>query len=57
MEKYYSCAEIAQRYGVKTDTVWGWIRKKKIPAIKTGKNYAVRPEDLAQFEESRRTTH
>ena len=55
MEKCYTCTEIAERYGVKTITVWEWIRKKKLPAIKTGKSYHIRPEDLKALEESRRT--
>lgn len=55
MERCFTCEEIAERYGVKLTTVWDWIRKKKLPAIQTGKNYAVRPEDLETFETSRRT--
>lgn len=56
MERCYTCEEIAQRYGVKVITVWDWIRKKKLPAIKTGKNYRIRPEDIQAFEASHRTT-
>jgi transposase len=25
----YTCADVAQRYGVKVITVWDWIRKQK----------------------------
>lgn len=55
MEKIYSCEEIAERYGVKISTVWDWIRNKKLTAMKIGKSYKVREEDLKKFEESRLT--
>lgn len=55
MTKLYSCEEVAERYGVKTITVWDWIRKKKMTALKVGKSYRIREEDLKQFEESRVT--
>lgn len=55
MTKLYTCEEVAERYGVKTRTVWDWIRKKKMIAIKAGKSYKVREEDLKQFEDSRLT--
>lgn len=56
MSKMYTCEEIAERYGVKVITVWDWIRKKKLPALKLGKEYRVRDEDIKVFEESRLTT-
>lgn len=55
MEKCYTCEEISQRYDIKVITVWEWIRKGKLPAIKIGKSYRVRPEDLKRFEEERKT--
>lgn len=55
MEKCFTCEDIAERYGVKVLTVWDWIRNKKLPAIKTGKMYRIRPEDVQQFEEARKT--
>ena len=56
MSKMYTCEEIAERYGVQIITVWDWIRKKKMPAIKIGKGYRVREEDLKEFENARLTT-
>lgn len=56
MSKMYTCEEIAERYGVKIITVWDWIRKKKLPALKLGKEYRVRDEDIKVFEEARLTT-
>lgn len=55
MDKYLTPQEVADRYGVKVITVWSWIREKKLKAIKTGKMYHIRPQDLAEFEESRQT--
>lgn len=55
MEKYLNCQQVADRYSVKLITVWDWIRKKKLPAIKIGKEYRIRVSDLERFEESRRT--
>lgn len=55
MSKMYTCEDIAERYGVQIITVWDWIRKKKLPAIKIGKGYRVTEEDLKAFEDSRRT--
>jgi excisionase family DNA binding protein len=55
LEKCFSCEEIAERYNVKLLTVWDWIRKKKLPAIKTGKQYSIRPEDVKRFEQERKT--
>ena len=35
MANLYTCSQIAERYHVKPATVWGWIRKKKLPAQKS----------------------
>ena len=55
MPEYYTCKEIATRYKVKTLTVWNWIRKKKMPAIKIGKEYRIKQEDIETFEKGRKT--
>lgn len=54
MADLYTCAEVAQRYGVKKITVWEWIRKRELGAIKLGKEYRISVDDLQQFETSRR---
>lgn len=51
LDKLYNCQEVADRYGVKIITVWDWIRKKKLPAIKIGKEYRIREADLLLTEE------
>lgn len=50
MEKRYSCDEVAEMYGVKKLTVWAWIRAGRLNAIRPGKNYFIRREDLEAFE-------
>lgn len=55
MTKMYSCEEISERYNVKLITVWDWIRKKKLPAIKIGREYRIKEEDLKAFKDERRT--
>lgn len=55
MKKYLTCEDVAEMYGVKKKTVWGWIREKKLGAIQTGKLYRIRPEDIEAFSESRAT--
>ena len=55
MEKLYTCEEIAERYAVQPATVWDWVRKKKLPAVKIGRAYRVRESDLIEFENKRLT--
>lgn len=55
LSKMYTCEEVAERYGVQIITIWDWIRKKKLPAIKIGKEYRISEEDIKAFEDSRRT--
>lgn len=55
MSKMYTCADVAERYGVQIITVWDWIRKKKLAAMKIGKEYRVKESDLEKFENERRT--
>ncbi|MGL6201908.1 MAG: helix-turn-helix domain-containing protein [Lachnospiraceae bacterium] len=51
----YTCAEIADRYDVKIITVWDWIRKKKLSAIRIGRDYRISEDDIEEFENERRT--
>jgi excisionase family DNA binding protein len=50
MENLLTCAEVAQKYGVKVSTVWAWIREQRLAAIRIGKSYRVKQKDLEQFE-------
>lgn len=55
MSNLYTCEQIAERYQVKTLTVWDWIRKGKLSAIKVGKSYRIRETDIAAFENACKT--
>lgn len=55
MSQLYTCQEIAERYRVEVITVWDWIRKKKLPAIKIGRDYRVSDRDIEYFESTRKT--
>ncbi len=50
MEKLYQCKDVAKRYGVKTLTVWAWIREGKLTAMSINGRYRIRESDLAAFE-------
>lgn len=55
MEKRYTCDEVAEIYKVKVNTVWEWVRKKRLPATKIGKQYFIYPDDLKTMEAAGRT--
>lgn len=42
--------EVAARWGVRTETVWRWIRQRKLPARRIGGRYVIRTSMLAEFE-------
>lgn len=56
MSKLFTCEEIAARYGVKIITVWDWIRKEKLSAMKIGKQYRISEQDIKKFEEKSRAS-
>lgn len=55
MEKFYSCEQVAERYAVKLTTVWSWIRNRKLPAVKIGKQYRIPEHALEAFESNNST--
>ncbi len=57
LDKYFTCDEVAERYGVTVATVWDWIRSKKLAAIDIGKSYRIKESDLLEFEQSNKTTN
>jgi DNA binding domain, excisionase family len=56
LSKLYTCNEVADRYGVKTLTVWDWIRKGRLSAIKLPKGYRISEESLRKYERRKETT-
>jgi excisionase family DNA binding protein len=55
MEKMLTAQEVAERYNVKVESVWRWIRSGRLPAISlTKRNYRIRPADLEAFEHKSR---
>lgn len=52
MDAIYTCEDVAARYGVKLITVWDWIRKKKLNALRIGKRYYVTEDDIKNFEQA-----
>ena len=50
MDRFYTCEEVADLYRVKKTTVWAWIREGKLFAVRIGKVYRIRENDLAAFE-------
>lgn len=55
MSKLFTCDEVAKRFSVQTRTVWDWIRANKLVAIRIGREYRIKEEDLKAFEDERRT--
>ena len=52
LKKLLTCQQVAERYGVKIETVWAWIRNNKLPAIQIGKQYRIEEDALEQFEKA-----
>ncbi len=50
----YTTEEVADMLKVKKETVWGWIRKGKLPAVRPIGKYLVREEDLCILMENGR---
>lgn len=50
MQKYYTCEELAERYRVKTATVWSWIRNGRLSAVRIGGLYRITEDAMRQFE-------
>ncbi len=53
--EWLSVEKIAEELDVPIDTVRAWIRTKKLPAYRPGREYRVKREDLNHFLEESRT--
>ena len=47
--QYFSIKEIASTFKVAYLTVYRWVQSKKLPALKAGKQYRIKREDLDKF--------
>jgi excisionase family DNA binding protein len=57
MEKItYTVPEVAKRLQVRDKTVRAWIRDKKIRAIRVGREWRFREEDVQEFMERNLST-
>lgn len=48
-EQYYSIEEVAKLLKVTYLTVYRWIQAKKLVALKAGKQYRIRRDELDKF--------
>ena len=48
-EQYYSIEEVSKMLKVAYLTVYRWIQSNKLVAVKAGKQYRIRNEDLQRF--------
>ena len=53
-EKLLTPEQVAERLQVTERTVYGWLRRGKLPALKLGRLWRIRPQDLEAFLESAR---
>ncbi len=53
-EEYYSIEEVAKMLKVAYLTVYRWVQSKKLSAVKAGKQYRVKKEELDKFLQKRK---
>ncbi len=53
--RFLTVEDIARDLSVAEDTVRSWIREKKLPAYRVGKEYRIKIIDYEHFLEQRRT--
>ena len=51
MDMFYQVEDIAARYGVTLGTVYDWIRRGRLTALKLGKRYYIRDSDIERMEQ------
>jgi len=54
-DQWLSVEDIARELKVPEDTVRAWIRNKKLPAYRPGREYRVKQSDLEKFLADSRT--
>ncbi len=53
--RFMTVEDIARDLSIAEDTVRSWIREKKLPAYRLGKEYRIKIVDYEHFLEQRRT--
>ena len=53
-EKLLTPEQVAERLRVTERTVYSWLRRGKLPALKLGRLWRIRPDDLETFLENAR---
>lgn len=53
--RFLTVEDIARDLSIAEDTIRGWIRGKKLPAYRLGKEYRIKIVDYERFLEQRRT--
>jgi excisionase family DNA binding protein len=53
--RFMTVEDIARDLSVAEDTVRSWIREKKLPAYRVGKEYRIKIVDYERFLQQRRT--
>ena len=54
-QRFITVEHIARDLDISPDLVRLWIKQKKLPAVKIGKEYRIKREDYEKFLEERRT--
>lgn len=56
LDEWVTLQEIADELKLHIETVREWVRTKRLPAYKVGRDYRVKRTDLNKFLADRRTT-
>lgn len=54
-EKWYSANEIASKYDVTIQTVYTWIKQKRLAALKIGRDFRISESNIKDFESKCKT--
>jgi excisionase family DNA binding protein len=55
IKNFFTPQEVAEELQLNTLTVYSYIKRKKLLAVKIGRNYRIAKEDLSKFIESNKT--
>ncbi len=55
--RFMTVEDIARDLSIAEDTVRSWIREKKLPAYRVGREYRIMIADYERFLQQRRTTN